>query len=60
LKFSALEIRLLGPKAALVLGHWHLQRQSDELEGVFTLVFERFPIGWRIIHDHTSAKKQTP
>ena len=60
LKFSGLEIRPLGPDAALVLGHWHLQRQSDELAGVFTLVFERFPIGWRIIHDHTSAQKPTP
>ena len=60
LKFSGLEIRPLGPKAALVLGHWHLQRQSDELAGIFTLVFERFPIGWRIIHDHTSAQQRTP
>jgi uncharacterized protein (TIGR02246 family) len=60
LEFSGLEIRSLGPKTALVLGHWHLKRQADQLGGVFTLVFERFPIGWRIIHDHTSAQKQTP
>jgi beta-aspartyl-peptidase (threonine type) len=60
LEFSALEIRPLSPEAALVLGHWHLKRQSDELGGVFTLVFERFPSGWRIIHDHTSAQKQIP
>ena len=57
LEFSDLEIRPLGPEAAFVLGHWHLKRQSDELGGVFTLVFERFPGGWRIIHDHTSAQK---
>ena len=60
LEFSGLEIRPLSPQAALVLGHWHLKRQSDELGGVFTLVFERFPGGWHIIHDHTSAQKQTP
>jgi beta-aspartyl-peptidase (threonine type) len=59
LDFSGLEIRPLGPEAALVLGHWHLKRQSDELGGVFSLVFQRFPDGWRIIHDHTSAQKQT-
>ena len=45
----------LGSDAALVLGHWHLKREKDEIGGVFTLVVQRFPEGWRIIHDHTSA-----
>jgi beta-aspartyl-peptidase (threonine type) len=54
LEFSGLEIRFLGKKAALVLGHWHLTRQKGDVGGVFSLVFERFPEGWRIIHDHTS------
>ena len=60
LEFSGLEIRQLGSEAALVVGYWHLKRQSDEVGGVFSLVFQRFPEGWRIIHDHTSAQKQTP
>jgi uncharacterized protein (TIGR02246 family) len=55
LDFSNLEFRFLGPDAALVLGHWHLKREKDDLGGVFSLVFQRFPEGWRIIHDHTSA-----
>jgi len=55
LNFSDLEFRFLGPDAALVLGKWHLQREKDELGGVFTLVWQRFPEGWKIIHDHTSA-----
>src|SRR6202040_2361522 len=55
LDFSNLEFRPLGTDAALVLGHWHLKREKDEIGGVFTLVFQRFPEGWRIIHDHTSA-----
>jgi len=55
LDFSNLEFRFLGPDAALVLGHWHLKREKDEIGGVFTLVLQRFPEGWRIIHDHTSA-----
>lgn len=55
LDFSDIEIRLLGSDAALVLGRWHLKRASDEPGGVFTLVFQKFPEGWRIIHDHTSA-----
>ncbi len=60
LDFSGLEIRPLGPTAALVLGQWHLKRQAGDVGGVFSLVFRRFPDGWRIIHDHTSAQKQTP
>ncbi len=55
LDFSQLEFHFLGPDAALVLGHWHLQREKDNPGGVFSLVWQRFPEGWRIIHDHTSA-----
>jgi beta-aspartyl-peptidase (threonine type) len=55
LDFSNLEFRFLGKDAALVLGHWHLSRAQGDIGGVFSLVWQRFPEGWRIIHDHTSA-----
>ena len=55
LTFSDLEVTGLSPDAALVLGHWQLEREHDHPGGVFTLVFRRFPEGWRIIHDHTSV-----
>ena len=54
LDFSELEIRQLGADAALVLGRWHLQRQAGDIGGIFTLVLQKFPEGWRIIHDHTT------
>jgi ketosteroid isomerase-like protein len=60
LDFSALEVHPLGKDAAFVLGRWHLQRSSDELGGIFTLVFQRFPEGWRIVHDHTSSDAKAP
>jgi len=60
LDFSELEIHSLGPDSAMVLGHWHLKRVKGDAGGVFTLIFRRFSTGWRIIHDHTSAQKQTP
>jgi ketosteroid isomerase-like protein len=60
LDFSGPEVRPLGNNAALVLGRWHLKRDSDELGGVFTLVFQRFPDGWKIIHDHASADARKP
>jgi uncharacterized protein (TIGR02246 family) len=55
LDLSDLEIRILGPEAALILGEWHLQRASGDVGGIFSLVFQKFPEGWRIIHDHTSS-----
>jgi uncharacterized protein (TIGR02246 family) len=55
LDFSGLEFRFLGPDAALVLGRWHLKREGGDIGGVFSLVWQRFPDGWKIIHDHTSA-----
>jgi len=55
LDFSELEYRFLGPDAALVLGRWHLKREKGDIGGVFSLVWQRFPEGWKIIHDHTSS-----
>ena len=57
LDFSGLEFRFLGADHALVLGRWHLKREKGEVGGVFSLVWQRFPEGWRIIHDHTSANE---
>jgi len=55
LTFSDIEITMLSPEAALVLGRWRLKRANDEPHGRFTLIFKRLPEGWRIVHDHTSA-----
>jgi ketosteroid isomerase-like protein len=54
LDFSDLEFHALGDNAGLVLGKWHLARQAGDVGGVFSLVFQRFPDGWKIVHDHTS------
>jgi len=54
LKFSQLEITLLGDSAALVLGRWQLSRDMSPVAGNFSLVFRRIDGHWRIIHDHTS------
>ena len=55
LTFSDLEITLLSPDAAIVLGRWSLKRANDQPHGRFTLIFKRLPEGWRIVHDHTSS-----
>lgn len=58
LTFSEVEVTMLSPDAAVVLGHWRLKRANDEPHGRFTLIFKRLPEGWRIVHDHTSAAKE--
>jgi ketosteroid isomerase-like protein len=55
LRFSEIEVTMLSPDAAVVLGRWQLKRANDEPHGRFTLIFKRLPEGWRIVHDHTSA-----
>ena len=56
LEFSDLNIQPLATDAAFVRGAWHLTMSDGKSpHGLFTLVFRKFPEGWKIIHDHTSA-----
>jgi uncharacterized protein (TIGR02246 family) len=55
LSFSEIEVTMVSPDTAIVLGRWRLKRANDEPHGRFTLIFKRLPEGWRIVHDHTSA-----
>lgn len=54
LTFSDLDVRELGPQAALVLGRWKITR-GVPIGGVFSLVWQKTDDGWIIVHDHTSA-----
>ena len=56
LAFSRLEIELLGPEAAMARGAWRLTMpDGTHPAGLFTLILRKFPDGWKIVHDHTSA-----
>jgi len=56
LDFSGLRVVMLGPDSAFVRGAWHLALSDGKTpHGLFTLTFRKFPDGWKIIHDHTSA-----
>jgi len=56
LAFSGLRIEMLGSDAAFVRGAWHLTMSDGKTpHGLFTLVFRKFPQGWKIVHDHSSA-----
>jgi beta-aspartyl-peptidase (threonine type) len=63
LSFTELESLILATNAGIVRGRWRLEFQKDPaVGGLFTLVMERTPDGWRIVHDHTSVgeKKEPP
>jgi uncharacterized protein (TIGR02246 family) len=55
LSFSDLEIKMLCPDVAYAMGEFHLVREKDHPSGVFTVIVKKFPEGWRIIHDHSTA-----
>jgi ketosteroid isomerase-like protein len=54
LKFEVEQIDPVGADGAVVLGRWELTGTARSGRGVFSLVLERRPEGWRIVHDHTS------
>lgn len=57
LEFSDVEIHPLGADYALVVGRFHLTRDTEnggDASGIFSLTFHRTSAGWKIIADHTS------
>ncbi len=58
LGFSSLRVESLGSDAAFVRGAWRLTLSDGKTpHGLFTLIFRKFPDGWKIVHDHTSAEE---
>jgi len=56
LEFSDLRIEMLAADAAFVRGAFHLTMPDGKTpHGIFTLVFRKFPDGWKIVHDHSAA-----
>ena len=54
LVFDVLAIDPVGADGAVVLANWTLTDSPSDGRGVFTVILERRPDGWKVIHDHTS------
>jgi ketosteroid isomerase-like protein len=57
LTFSELEVHSLSDTFAVCLGKYHDERPKKEggpADGVFSLVLEKTPDGWKIVLDHTT------
>jgi uncharacterized protein (TIGR02246 family) len=58
LSFTEIDVRMLGPDHAVVVGKFHLTRNAaggGDSSGIYSLILEREPEGWRIILDHTTT-----
>jgi uncharacterized protein (TIGR02246 family) len=55
--FELLDVQSVGADGAVVLGRWRLEGPRPG-SGVFSVVVERRPEGWRIVHDHTSSDER--
>ena len=62
LTFSEFHVEVLSPTAAVARGKFELtfEKETDAKQksarGRFTLVLKKFPDGWKVTHDHTSAE----
>jgi len=56
LTYGDLKYRALGSNYVLMTGRWYLTEAGtgNKQEGYYSLVWERTPAGWKIIHDHSS------
>ena len=55
LAFADLILEPLADTSVVVRGHWQLKLKDGNPSGLFTLIVQKKPEGWRIVHDHTSA-----
>ncbi len=57
LEFANLRIERLGADAAFVRGEFHLTMSDGKTpHGLFTLIFRKFPEGWKIVHDQSAGE----
>jgi ketosteroid isomerase-like protein len=57
LAFSELDVESLGPESVLARGRFRLTMpDGTKPTGLFTVIVRKFPDGWKIVHDHTSAQ----
>ena len=57
LAFSELEVHTLSDTFVACLGKYHLDRPKHDggnADGIFSLVLEKTPEGWKIVLDHTT------
>jgi len=54
LVFDIKNVETLSEKHAWVVGHWQLNRETDTLKGMYTLLWQYIDGEWKIVADHSS------
>ncbi|RYZ49392.1 MAG: nuclear transport factor 2 family protein [Sphingobacteriales bacterium] len=54
LTFTILKVKSLSAEYQQVVGKWHLDREQGNVEGHFTLLFQKIKGQWVIVMDHSS------
>ena len=52
--FTIIKVKPLSAQYEEVIGKWHLTRKDGDLEGHFTLLFQKIKGKWCIVMDHSS------
>ena len=52
--FTIIKLKPLSNQYQEVIGKWHLKREEGDLEGHFTLLFQKIKGVWVIVMDHSS------
>ena len=56
LKFTIKDLYQLDSRTALMIGRFYLSRSMQDVEGYFTLVWQKIDGRWVIISDHSSGQ----
>ena len=54
LDFSGIQVEILSPSSAFVIGKWKLTREKDTPQGYYTLLFKKMNKKWKVVVDHSS------
>lgn len=54
LVFDIKTVETLSENHAWVVGHWQLNRETDTLKGMYTLLWQYIEGEWKIVADHSS------
>ncbi len=54
LSFDVIDLQRLSPVAFHMVGKWQLQRRIGDIDGHFTLLFQKIDGEWVIVKDHSS------
>lgn len=60
LAFTDLIPEAMNSDTVLIRGRWIVTESEKAGTGLFTILVKKTPTGWKVVHDHTSAKPKNP